>query len=263
MPPRSLVLPGSQVFEIFFEGTQYEDLNERNELVHQSLKDEWASVQKCFENILVDISEIQKDNQKTNVENWYEIAKKVMKLWENYHVDSEDGKAKDRSEADDFYVILYDEEERHKNPNHKKKSRNEAQRVFGFWCFNAGVGFKQIQLLKPRSVILTSGTLSPLQSFEAELKLEFRQKLENPHVISPEQVSVNILKRGVNNQEFKFVYSSRDNVAMIDDLGLTITAIISQVPGGVLLFFPSYKLMNETYDRWSSQKLLFGMEKHK
>lgn len=82
-------------------------------------------------------------------------------------------------------------------------------------------------------------------------------------MISQDQVSVNILKRGVNNQEFKFVYSSRDNVAMIDDLGLTITAIISQVPGGVLLFFPSYKLMNETYDRWSSQKLLFGMEKHK
>lgn len=45
----------------------------------------------------------------------------------------------------------------------------ESVRVFGFWCFNAGMGFKKIQSLNPRSVLLTSGTLSPLPSFEAEL----------------------------------------------------------------------------------------------
>ena len=78
------------------------------------------------------------------------------------------------NEANDFYVFLFDEEEKSFTKIKKKSTKNsEQQRVFGFWCFNAGVGFKKIQLLKPRSVILTSGTLSPLQTFEAELSLEF------------------------------------------------------------------------------------------
>lgn len=40
---------------------------------------------------------------------------------------------------------------------------------------------------------------------------------------------------------------------MIDDLATTIAMISSKVPGGILMFFPSYKLMNDTYDRWSKQ----------
>jgi regulator of telomere elongation helicase 1 len=39
-----------------------------------------------------------------------------------------------------------------------------------------------------RSVLLTSGTLSPLESFAHELQLGFKYTLENPHVINPEQV---------------------------------------------------------------------------
>ena len=39
-----------------------------------------------------------------------------------------------------------------------------------------------------RSVLLTSGTLSPLESFAHELQLGFKYTLENPHVIEPNQV---------------------------------------------------------------------------
>ncbi len=39
----------------------------------------------------------------------------------------------------------------------------------GFWCFNAGNTFRQITSLKPWSLILTSGTLTPMESFEKEL----------------------------------------------------------------------------------------------
>lgn len=40
-----------------------------------------------------------------------------------------------------------------------------------------------------RSVVLTSGTLSPLESFAHELQLGFKFTLENPHVINPKQVT--------------------------------------------------------------------------
>lgn len=40
-----------------------------------------------------------------------------------------------------------------------------------------------------RCVILTSGTLSPLNSFAAELQVPFPVTLENPHIIGANQVS--------------------------------------------------------------------------
>jgi Rad3-related DNA helicase len=38
---------------------------------------------------------------------------------------------------------------------------------------------------------------------------------------------------------------------MLDDLGATIAKLCTRVPGGILIFFPSYKLLNDTYDRWA------------
>ena len=84
------------------------------------------------------------------------------------------------SDADDFYVFIYDEEDRAPQTQLKKGKRSMGyeksrfERVLGFWCFSPGVGFKQIQKLNPRSIILTSGTLSPMNSFEAELQVEFK-----------------------------------------------------------------------------------------
>ena len=135
--------------------------------------------------------------------------------------------------------------------------------MFGFWCFNAGVGFKKIQSLKPRSVIMTSGTLSPLYSFEQELQVEFKQKLENPHVISAEQVNISILKRGMLGENLQFDYKSRDNPKMLEDLALSIGKVSEQVPGGILVFFPSYKMLNDCYNAWSNSGAIVGFTKHK
>jgi regulator of telomere elongation helicase 1 len=138
--------------------------------------------------------------------------------------------APEQGQADDFYIFITDEEEKFQNrkSQNRKGKHKGMQCVFGFWCFNAGVGFKSLKSLHPRSVILTSGTLSPLKSFEAELQMDFKNKLENPHVISPRQVNISILKQGISNNEFKFDYSSRDNCEMIVDLGLTIARVVEK-----------------------------------
>ena len=80
--------------------------------------------------------------------------------------------------------------------------------------------------------------------------MEFKHKLENPHVISPDQVNISILKTGISSSEFKFDYQTRENFEMHDDLAQTIAKVASRVPGGLLIFFPSYKLMNDIYERW-------------
>jgi regulator of telomere elongation helicase 1 len=118
------------------------------------------------------------------------------------------------------------------------------------------VGFKQILKLKPRSVILTSGTLSPLNSFEQELQVEFKQKLENPHVISADQVAIQVIGRSENNVNFNFTYQNKENFEMIDELGLTIAKTARNVPGGMLVFYPSYRMMDTCYERWERSGVL-------
>lgn len=52
-----------------------------------------------------------------------------------------------------------------------------------------GLAMQALSAFKVRSFLLTSGTLSPLDSFAAELQLDFPITLENPHVIHQSQVS--------------------------------------------------------------------------
>lgn len=63
-----------------------------------------------------------------------------------------------------------------------------AHPTLSYWCFSPGVSMRQLASMHVRSVLLTSGTLSPLDSFAHELQLPFRVTLENPHVIDPSQV---------------------------------------------------------------------------
>lgn len=55
------------------------------------------------------------------------------------------------------------------------------------------MAMRQLVAMGIRSVLLTSGTLSPLASFAHELQIPFRVQLENPHVIDPCQVRMSTI----------------------------------------------------------------------
>nr|GEZ75836.1 regulator of telomere elongation helicase 1 homolog [Tanacetum cinerariifolium] len=48
-----------------------------------------------------------------------------------------------------------------------------TSRIFSWWCFNPGVAMEEFAKKGVGSIILTSGTLSPMDSFAEELKLNF------------------------------------------------------------------------------------------
>ena len=103
---------------------------------------------------------------------------------------------------------------------------------------------------------MTSGTLTPFNSFQSELKLIFPHVLENPHVIKNEQVNISIVKRSQNGINFNFNYQNKDNKEMLDDLGRTFASIAKHVPGGMLIFFPSYRLLENVYEQWEKSGVL-------
>ena len=125
-----------------------------------------------------------------------------------------------------------------------------------FWCLNPGITFQSIvDELKPVSILLTSGTLSPIESYEAELKIPFEVKLSCKHVIDPEkQILVRVVKNSLNRYNLNFNYNSRNNDNLIIDLANSIINVVKVIPCGVLVFFTSYQMMNTTLKRWRDEK---------
>lgn len=73
-------------------------------------------------------------------------------------------------------------------------------RTISYWCFAPSLAMEELAALKVRSIIVTSGTLSPLPSYSIELGLKFPHTLENPHIIDEEQICVRVVGKGVNNK---------------------------------------------------------------
>lgn len=119
-----------------------------------------------------------------------------------------------------------------------------------FWCFNPGLAMKELQSRGIRSIILTSGTLSPLISFASDLQLHFGVQLENDHVIRASQIFVGICKQGPAGAKLSSSFADRKNDAIKQDLGSLVIRVAEQVPDGLLVFFPSYSVMSETVNYW-------------
>lgn len=58
-----------------------------------------------------------------------------------------------------------------------------------FWCLNPAVVFENTASLA-RCILLTSGTLSPMDTFASELGTEFPIRVEAMHIIDKHQVCV-------------------------------------------------------------------------
>ncbi|XP_063703701.1 regulator of telomere elongation helicase 1 homolog [Culicoides brevitarsis] len=132
--------------------------------------------------------------------------------------------------------------------------KNNAK-VVSYWCFNPGFGMTQVLNKNVRSVILTSGTLAPLKPLISELGIPVNVRLENPHIIKKSQVYVRIVSHGPDNEQLISNYENRNNPKYVASLGRTIMNFCPVIPSGLLVFFPSYFIMNKCMDDWQASGL--------
>ncbi|XP_022905755.2 regulator of telomere elongation helicase 1 homolog [Onthophagus taurus] len=134
-----------------------------------------------------------------------------------------------------------------------KLSNKDTCRVLNYWCFSPGFGMNKMMDSGMKSVILTSGTLAPLKPLISELGISINVQLENPHVVSPNQICVRILNNGPDGVELNCNYKNRDNPLYLSSLGRTILNVIRLIPDGVLIFFPSYPILQKCQDHWQRE----------
>jgi hypothetical protein len=121
---------------------------------------------------------------------------------------------------------------------------------------NPAAAFEELKV-KCHSVILTSGTLSPMSSFSSELGTEFKVVFEAPHVVDlQKQIWIGQISIGPENIRMNASYNEASSPAFQDALGRLILDYCKIINYGVLVFFPSYNLMGKLEERWKSTNLL-------
>ncbi|XP_059458900.1 regulator of telomere elongation helicase 1 homolog [Corylus avellana] len=130
--------------------------------------------------------------------------------------------------------------------------KGKVSRTLSWWCFNPGIALEAFPRLGVGSVILTSGTLSPMASFAQELKLEFPVRLENPHVINPSQIWAGVVPTGPSGYSFNSSYRTRECIEYKQELGNAIVNFARIVPDGLLVFFPSYYILDQCIGCWKN-----------
>lgn len=127
--------------------------------------------------------------------------------------------------------------------------------TLSFWCFDPGEGMAALRdgNMKIRSILLTSGTLSPMASFVNELRTDFPIRLENPHVIDKKQVWVGVVPKGPAGAVLNSSYKMRSDDRYLTDLGNSIVNFSKIIPDGMLVFFPSYSVMSQCIAAWKAK----------
>ncbi|XP_068180728.1 regulator of telomere elongation helicase 1 isoform X2 [Antennarius striatus] len=129
-------------------------------------------------------------------------------------------------------------------------SSKKQGNVLSYWCFSPGFSMQDLERQGVRCIILTSGTLSPLSSFRSEMRIEFPVTLENGHVIERDQIFVSVVDRGPDGVNLSSAFDRRFIPENMASLGNTVANLSRVVPHGLLVFFPSFPLMEKTLDFW-------------
>ncbi|NXV74669.1 FANCJ protein, partial [Atlantisia rogersi] len=144
-------------------------------------------------------------------------------------------------------------------PKHKRGLRHKtAVHMLNFWCLNPAVAFSDLSDV--RTIVLTSGTLSPMDSFSSELGVKFSIQLEANHVIRNSQVWVGTVGAGPNGRTLRATFQHTETFEFQDEVGALLLSVCQTVGHGILCFLPSYKLLDKLKDRWLHTGLWRNLE---
>uniref|UniRef100_A0A667WFM7 DNA 5'-3' helicase n=1 Tax=Myripristis murdjan TaxID=586833 RepID=A0A667WFM7_9TELE len=150
-------------------------------------------------------------------------------------------------------------------PRHRRRQTIRVKTevlTLSFWCLNPAVAFSDLGG-SVHSIVLTSGTLSPMGSFSSELGVQFSIQLEASHVISKSQVWVGTVGSGPQGRKLCATFQHAETYAFQDEVGALLLHICQTVAKGVLCFLPSYKMLDKLRDRWTNTGLWEKLEERK
>ncbi|DAZ96223.1 TPA: hypothetical protein N0F65_012585 [Lagenidium giganteum] len=200
--------------------------------------------------VLSMIEEIIEESNAGAAENAQRAMSKLDSLLSFLSTIFRDKQAQAEATAQEYRVHIQETQERQTGRTFNSSRKAQTTRVFNYWCFHPGVSFKELCANKVFNIILTSGTLSPLETTIKELGIDFPVRLENNHVIDASQVWVGVVGTGVTGKRLNSSYNFRSSDEYQTELGNTLVNFARLVPNGLLVFFPSYSILEQSIEKW-------------
>ncbi|XP_033210261.1 general transcription and DNA repair factor IIH helicase subunit XPD [Belonocnema kinseyi] len=134
--------------------------------------------------------------------------------------------------------------------------------VLHFSCLDCSIAMKPI-FDRFQSVVITSGTLSPLDmypkilNFHPVIMSSFTMTLARPCLLPM------IVSKGQDQAVISSKYETREDVSVIRNYGQLLVEFAAIVPDGMVCFFTSYLYMESVVAAWYDQGMVDQLQRHK
>ncbi|KAJ3121717.1 DNA-dependent ATPase of the nucleotide excision repair factor 4 complex [Nowakowskiella sp. JEL0407] len=134
--------------------------------------------------------------------------------------------------------------------------------ILHFTCLDATLAIAPI-FNRFSSVIITSGTLSPLSLYPT--LLGFQPTVSESYTLTFQRQSFLpvIITRGSDQVAISSKFEVRSDLAVVRNYGMVLVEMCKIVPDGVVAFFPSYLYMEKILSEWNSLGILQEVLKYK
>ncbi|XP_072163521.1 general transcription and DNA repair factor IIH helicase subunit XPD-like [Diadema setosum] len=134
--------------------------------------------------------------------------------------------------------------------------------VLHFSCMDASIAIKPV-FDRFQSVIITSGTLSPLDMYPKILDFRPVTMASFSMTLSRSSICPMIVARGNDQVAISSKFESREDVAVIRNYGNLLVELSNIVPDGMVAFFTSYTYMESVVATWYEQGIIDNVQKNK
>lgn len=129
-------------------------------------------------------------------------------------------------------------------------------------CLDASIAIKPV-LERFHSVVITSGTLSPIDLYPKLLNFRPVQRASLPMSTFRPCLLPLIVTRGSDQIALSTRFESRKDTAVIRNYGQLLIDIVAATPDGVCGFFTSYQFMEYVIGEWDKMHILQKVLEHK
>jgi DNA excision repair protein ERCC-2 len=137
-----------------------------------------------------------------------------------------------------------------------------ANPILHFTCLDAAIAIKPV-FDRFSSVIITSGTISPLDMYPRMLGFEAVVQESYTMTLARKSFLPMIVTRGSDQGPLSSSFQIRNDPQVVRNYGNLLTEFCKLTPDGIVVFFPSYLYMESIISMWQGMAILDTIWKYK
>ncbi|KAK4686887.1 DNA excision repair protein ERCC-2, partial [Tremellales sp. Uapishka_1] len=134
--------------------------------------------------------------------------------------------------------------------------------IFHFTCLDPSLAIAPV-FERFSSVVITSGTISPLDMYPKILQFQPVVEESYPMTLTRNAFLPMVITRGADQVPISSRFEVRNDPAVVRNFGSILIDMSRTVPDGVVAFFPSYLYMESIVSAWYDMGILSEVWKHK